>query len=462
MIRAYLVSLLFAGFICASFGEEDVLLETLCHPTEQRSRKTCECTNDNESPWGLPALKIDCSFKDLKSSNFPGEVLPLYSNTFDISWNKLEYVPSFESDSLKVLNAMHNNISELVEKNFQHLTMLRELYVSWNAIQMISSNAFEDLKYLQILDLSHNNVKQIGFNVFSYLVSLNKLDFSWNRQFNNSNGLQKHDLYSQLGVTLQLETLKLERCGLKHIDLPENALLQSLNVRDNELESIPVSLPITLKELDFSGNPMAQLLEEHTKKLNALEILFFEDMPSMTSVEMNSLAHLTKVKALSFQNSRHLSSFHEYAFGTEPTNRSLEVLSFRGTGIRSFNETLLQVFRQLKEIDLNGMPLRCDCDMVWLKELKIETNGRCITPSRLRGVKLTDVQRKDFSCDNWPKWVYGCLILFTLIVCAAGISLVVIGLRPRSNRVTMRKKIGSNSPYARVTIEPNRQDNSYY
>lgn len=462
MIREYLITLSFIVLFSVTLGEEDVLLERLCHPTERRSRKTCECSNDNESPWGLPAVKIDCSFKDLKSSNFPGPVLPLSSETFDISWNKLEYLPSFESDSLKVLNAMHNNISELVENNFQHLTMLRELYVSWNAIQTISSNAFDGLKFLQILDLSHNNVKEIGFNVFSYLVSLNKLDLSWNRHLNNSNGVQKHDFYTQFGVPLQLARLNLERCGLKDINLPESAALSILNLRDNQLEEITSQLPLNLKELDFSGNPLGVLQEHHTKKLANVENLFFEDMPSLTAVEINALANLTKLKALSFQNCRHLSSFHEYAFGEELTNQSLEVLTFRGSAIRSFNKTLLPIFQQLEQIDLNGMPLRCDCDMVWIKKLQIETNGRCITPSRLRGVKLSDVQKKDFSCDYWPRWVYGCLIFLTLILCVAGISLVVIGLRPRSNRVAMRRKLGSNSPYARVTIEPNRQDSGYY
>ncbi|XP_055918600.1 leucine-rich repeat neuronal protein 1 [Eupeodes corollae] len=461
MILPYLIlpSLLFVSVI---FAEEDVLLERLCHPTERRSRKTCECNNEIESPWGLPALKIDCSFKDLKSPNFPGEVLPLYSDSFDISWNKLEYVPSFESDSLKILNAMHNNISELVENNFKHLTALRELYVSWNAIQTISANAFDDLKYLQVLDLSHNNIKQIGFNVFSFLSSLEKLDVSWNRNLNSSNGVQKHDFYLQYGIPLKLDSLKLERCGLKDIILPEKAMLTLLSLRDNEIETIPSVLPLGLKELDISGNPLPNLLENHTNKLTNLENLFVEDMPSLTTVGINALAHLTKLRALSFQNCRHLSSFHEYAFGVEATNRSLEVLSFRGSALRSFNETLLPVFQELKEIDLNGMPLRCDCDMVWIKQLKIDTHGRCISPSRLRGVKLTDVRSKDFSCDHWPRWVYGCLILITLIICAAGISLVVMGLRPRSNRVAMRRKVGSNSPYARVTIEPNRQDNSYY
>ncbi|XP_055859423.1 leucine-rich repeat neuronal protein 1 [Episyrphus balteatus] len=462
MIRLYLLTILFIISVSVNFAEEDVLLASLCHPTEYRSRNTCDCSSENESPWGVPAVKIDCSFKNLKSKDFPGDVLPLYSNTLDISWNTLEYVPSFESDSLKILNAMHNNILELVENNFQHLTMLQELYVSWNAIQTISSNAFEDLKYLQVLDLSHNNVKQIGFNVFGFLPSLNKLDMSWNRQLNNSSDLQAADFYLQFGVCLKLATLKLDKCGLKEINLPEKALLTSLSLRDNELERIPSVLPLTLKELDFSGNPLSSLSESHTKKLTGLEILFFEDMPSLTTVEMNSLTHLTKLRALSFQNCRHLSSFHEFAFGEQPTNRSLEVLSFRGSALRSFNETLLPVFQQLKEIDLNGMPLKCDCDMVWIKELKVDTNGRCITPSRLRGVKLTKVQKKDFSCDRWPKWVYACLILLTLILCTAGISLVVIGLRPKSNRVSMRRKIGSNSPYARVTIEPNRQDNSYY
>lgn len=433
-------------------------IDRFCYPELHRNtRKSCECNTESSPPWGLRVLNIDCSFKNLLTADF-SEVLPLYADRLDLTWNQLERVPILASDSLKLLNLMHNNISVVVAKNFVKISNLRELYLNWNSIQTIEAYAFSDLPHLQVLDLSHNNLHNLGFQIFAPLQVLESLYLSWNRQLNQTQGIQELDFYQTYGVNNNLHSLKLEACSLKNIVLSKNVVLKELNLRRNLLTEVPENLPLSLEKIDLSENLFAALLESDTKRLTQIHELYLEDMPRLQSIEENSFVPLKNLQKISFQNSRSLTSMDEFTFGDNATRSpSLHTMIFRGTNLRSFNNTLSPIFYQLAQLDLNGMPLHCDCNLVWLKEIRIETGGRCFKPSRLRGVLVTRANANDFSCERWPRWVYGIILLALIALCSVCIYLIVAGLRP-NNGVTMRRKVGAGSPYARVTIEPNRQE----
>lgn len=437
-------------------------IEKFCYPEAfKNSRKSCECNNDNAPPWGVRAVKIDCSYKSLKSNEL-SEVLPLYVDNLDLSWNAMVEIPQFSSDSLRLLNLMHNNISVVGAKNFAKLPNLRELYLSWNSLQILEANSFDQLAHLQVLDLSHNNLHVMAVKMFAPLKVLESLSLSWNRQLNQSQDIQTVDFYQNYGVNMNLSSLRLKACGLNNIILPKEATLQLLDLRRNVLKKIPEHIPQNLEILDLSDNLFETFRKEDTTYIAHVKELYFEDMSSLTKVEQNSFEPLKSLKKVSFLNSRRLSSFDGHAFG-EKSNEgySLRTIIFRGTAMRTFNSTLSPIFTKLTELDLNGLPLHCDCHMRWIKELQLETNGRCFRPSRLKGMLLSNVRSNDLSCDTWPTWVYGLIILGLIILCSGGIYLIVWGLRP-NRKVQMRRKVGAGSPYARVTIEPNRQENNYY
>jgi len=135
-------------------GEEET--DRFCYPENSKnSRRSCECSNVSASPWGMRALRIDCSYKDYKVKDL-SLVLPLYIDSLDLSWNGLDSVPIFASDSLHQLNLRHNNISKVIAGNFKQLTSLKELYLGWNSIAQLEANSFEGLPHLQVLDLAHN------------------------------------------------------------------------------------------------------------------------------------------------------------------------------------------------------------------------------------------------------------------------------------------------------------------
>ncbi|XP_011195152.1 leucine-rich repeat neuronal protein 2 [Zeugodacus cucurbitae] len=442
---------------------DEIEVERFCYPEQHKnSRKSCECNNEDSPPWGIRAINIDCSYKVLKTADF-SEVLPLYVNTLDLSWNSMDEVPTLASDSLRVLNVMHNNITALTNKKFVKVSNLRELYLGWNSIQSIELSSFDELAHLQVLDLSHNNVHTLGLQLFHSLIILETLDLSWNRQLNQTEGIQEQDFYRSFGVNPKLKTLRMQACSLRDLVLPEKAPLVRLDLRRNMLEKIPNKLPITLEILDISANLFQQISPVITANLSStLSELLVEDMPRLQSVEEKAFETMTGLKKISFQNSRRLTKFSGNAFGSDVGRfPELGTLIFRGTSIGAFNATLEPIFKQLTELDFNGVPLICDCELVWIKEVELETNGRCYNPSRLRGETLTNADKSDFSCPHWPHWVGGLLIFGLILICAAGIYVVVMCLRPNRGGVTLRRKVGSGSPYARVTIEPNRQENYY-
>ncbi|CAD6998584.1 unnamed protein product [Ceratitis capitata] len=274
-------------------------VERFCYPEEHKNtRKSCECSNENAPPWGIRAINIDCSYKSLKTVDF-SEVLPLYVNTLDLSWNSVNEVPTLASDSLRVLNVMHNNITSITNKKFVKVTNLRELYLGWNSIQSVELSAFDELAHLQVLDLSHNNIHALGLQLFRPLIVLETLDLSWNRQLNETENIQDQDFYRTFGVNSKLRTLRLQACSLTDLVLSEKAALVRLDLRRNMLEKIPTKLPTNLEKLDISGNLFGTISPAVTANLSAvLSELYLEDMPRLQSIEKDAFRTMTALKRL--------------------------------------------------------------------------------------------------------------------------------------------------------------------
>lgn len=456
-----LVALILLPLLCCGISSEAVEqkdVERFCYPElHKNTRKSCECIGESSSPWGLRVVNIDCSFKSFVLADF-SEILPVYASRLDLSWNQLERVPILSSDSLTQLNLMHNNITVIAAQNFVKISNLQELFLNWNSIQIIEQSAFSELSHLQVLDLSHNNLHNLAAQIFASLQNLESLYLSWNRQLNQTEGLQEVDFYQKFGVNNKLRSLKLNSCNLNNIVLPASVTLKELDLSGNLLTQMPPQLPENLQVLHVSENLFKSLLESDTKRLRHLSELYMEDMPRLSNIEENSLVPLESLEKASFQNSRNLASIHEFSFGPNATRSAkLKTLIFRGTALRGFNSTLSPVFYQLATLDLNGLPLHCDCNLVWLKELPLNTNGRCFQPSKLRGVSLAQANRADFSCELWPRWVFSLIVVALIALSSICIYFIVVGLRPNGG-VILRRKIGAGSPYARVTIEPNRQE----
>lgn len=448
-------------FLVHIHSEKEVDLKW-CHSEGHSHLEICECSDESIPPWGDRTLTIDCNYRNLKNSDMDsfGVILPIYTNTLDISWNQLTNLPSFNGDSLKQLMANNNNLTRINEKNFADLPLLKELDLSWNSISILSLNAFYKLDHLTKLNLAHNNIKMIPNGVFFYLTSLESINLSWNTNLNEQKDLTTNNIFFQFGLTMKLKELKLDKCNIDALDLTSGSSLEHLSLRSNNFKTIPSTTPTTLKYLDMSENPIISL--QPLNNLTNIDTLYLEDMNllcSFTSQELPSFGR--KLKYLSLQNSRKL---HSFIISNSSDFSSLETLNLRGTMVRTFNSTIGTMFQKLKEVNLNGIPFTCDCDLVWMKRLEVETSAQCYKPSKIHGMRVSSVREEDFGCDPWPNWVYGILIFVLIVLCSVGIWLVVMGLRPYGRNVQMRgnNRLSSSSPYARVTIEPSRAEKSLF
>uniref|UniRef100_T1GBH7 LRRCT domain-containing protein n=1 Tax=Megaselia scalaris TaxID=36166 RepID=T1GBH7_MEGSC len=254
------------------------------------------------------------------------------------------------------------------------LPNLKELDLSWNEISIISLNAFYKLGQLTKLNLSHNKLKFIPSGVFYFMSTLETISLSWNTELYQQKDFMKSNLFSQFGLSSKLKELKLDNCNLDNLDLSSGTNLQHLSIRSNKFKNIPETTPTSLKYLDISDNPISSL--QPLDKLNNVTTLYMEDMSNLYGFNNREFPSFgRKLKYLSIENSRKL---HNFIVNSSDFS-SLEVLNLRGTMVRSFNGTTMEeMFQKLKEINLNGIPFTCDCDLVWMKDLPLETGAQCI------------------------------------------------------------------------------------
>uniref|UniRef100_A0A182R5B5 LRRCT domain-containing protein n=1 Tax=Anopheles funestus TaxID=62324 RepID=A0A182R5B5_ANOFN len=452
-----------------------VIVSHLCHfkkplqdPTDVDGDQYCDCDVHN-TPMGLPEVAIDCRrhqlgdefWQDLQSQD--NEKLPLGTNSLDLSHNGLTFVPRLSGDKLRKLNIGHNQITTIPDKVFTNVTFLEELDLSSNRIETLTTDALAGLGNLKLLDLSSNRIGLIEVNAFSNVLNLRHLILS-----NNSLGTffnrTEADLYLRLGVTNRLAILEMQRCNLTDINLSSGVGLERALLGYNRLQQL-TKLPKQLTHLDISGTPIRSLPAKFLPHLLHLESLTLQDMPILYTVEEYALYGLPRLSTLNFQGSRNLSTIHPHVFGQNvvrnETDTQLKRFILKGTNIRTLNSTLKFAFENLRLLDIRGAPLRCDCQLRWLRELpNLMILGICVKPNALREKRFGMVEPHQFQCRAEQFWIYTVfnvlLAILLIVLISIGIYLIVRAIRPKPN--VQLRMVGPTSPYARVTIEPNRAE----
>ena len=144
--------------------------------------------------------------------------------------------------SLRNLNLTSNNISHIVDNNFDGLESLKQLVLDRNNISSITSAAFHHLPNLEELNLAHNNLSELAPRIFYKLNNLKKLDLSNNKilifadkVFEDIRNIQHficddcHLRGFRVPFTLQfLRSLSLARNKIRNIEDVEEHLLRTL------------------------------------------------------------------------------------------------------------------------------------------------------------------------------------------------------------------------------------------
>lgn len=440
----------------------------------------CNCDVFSSPMIGRPLVKIDCTLSagvtNLTNAIFKAENLPINAVSLILSYQLFTEVPDFVG-SLVELDMSNNRISVIKDLNFIHIKTLEKLDLSYNEINEIQVNAFSLMNLLHHLDLSSNQLVVVPANVFAPLVTLETLKLSMNDGFGRMMGKDVvnsslTDLYLHLGVTPNLRSLEMERCNLTKINLLHGAGLENVNLGFNAFEDLTrLELPSHIKMLEISGNPVRKFTAHSLSHFYLLEELIMEDMPYLGQLDEYSLYGLPQLRRLSLEGSKNLSLFHHFAFGmnviVNETDIELRVLNLRGCNLRNLNFALVNIFENLKELHLEGNPFTCDCEVAWIKDLKMETNLQCRKPDEYAGKHLHELKEKQLNCSRMSlimKKAINCLILLLLLVgCSLAIWCFFQQLNPRNRRKRLQKVgPGPTSPYQRVTIEPNRAEYSMY
>uniref|UniRef100_A0A182MCZ4 LRRCT domain-containing protein n=1 Tax=Anopheles culicifacies TaxID=139723 RepID=A0A182MCZ4_9DIPT len=440
----------------------------LCHfkkplqdPTDEDDDQYCDCDVHN-TPMGLPEVQIDCRKHQLADGFWQEyEQLPQGTIRLDLSQTGLTVVPRLSGENLRYLNIGHNQITTIPDKVFTNVSLLEELDLSSNRIETLTTDALAGLSKLTRIDLSGNLIRSIEVNAFSNALHLKQLTLS-----NNTLGtfFIRTDLYLRLGVTNRLAILEMERCNLTDINLSSGVGLETARLGYNPLQQL-TNLPKQLAHLDISGTPIRSLSAKFLPHLLHLVTLELKDMPILYTLEEYALYGLPRLSNLNLQGSRNLSSIHPHVFGQNvdrgETVTKLERLTLTGTNIRTLNSTLQAAFEKMRRLDMRGAPLRCDCQLRWLRELpNLQTLGICVKPNAVRGLTFGMVESHQFECRAEQFWIYTVfnvlLAILLIVLLSIGIVMIARAIRPKPH--VQLRKVGASSPYARVTIEPNRAE----
>lgn len=347
--------------------------------------------------------------------------------------------------------------------------------LSYNRILDIHQDSFQHLQLLHFLDLSGNRLKTLPQNIFSGLINLSILKMSFNLNLGLSfsmdiSNTSQTDIYMHYGLTPKVSVLAMEYCNISHINLENGVNLEEVYLGFNNITQLrSLRFPRGVKKLDVSGNKMLVLTAKCLPHLFSLQELVMEDMPHLSFLDEYALFDLPKLKILNFQGSQNLSFIHPFVFGrnvvSNTTDMVLEKVNLRGCNLKTLNSSLAIPFDRVKEFTLDGNPFICDCGAQWIKKMDIETELRCSKPAALYGELLSDVDYDSLECDEkvfWMSKLFSSLvILVLLIVLGYGLYLIIVKMRP-NNRSRKTTKVGSNSPYSPVTIQPNRAESGYY
>ena len=334
----------------------------------------------------------------------------------DCSQRNLDSVPDdLHLDTTRL--DMHGNDLKRIHTGFiGTMPQLVWLDLSSNNIEELQ-HAFSGLFSLRHLDLSNNNLIHISRDILGRL-PLKTLDLSHN------SGLQLPQAFFQ-DLELRMLTLRhadlasltfLHNASIDSLDLSHNLLGQEVwaalprmrqiievNLEDIGLYDINMTSPIpTLQKLYLPHNHISNLYTRNLHNINNLTFLDVSDN-QITTLPLDLDESLRNLSILNISHNR-LHSIQAESINAMP----LMYLSLYGNRITNLSAAFRPVLSipgtndsNNLELDLRGNPLRCNCDLLWLKHwLSLQSNNtlgnaECSVPQSLQ---LSQMEAEDMQC----------------------------------------------------------------
>lgn len=352
-----------------------IISALVLHVNSDAICERCVCRYENKNNVDFQGEAVDCSYSvGVLEINY---TLPNTIHSLDLSSSNLSSIHSssvLRSDAMIELSLNSNTITEISSNAFD-LPRLRRLDLSDNLLEFIDRDVFKTMKALEYLNLANNKFTTFSKLTFHHLSNLQGIILD-----NNKIGpsLQEVNLFdrSGFGLTPKIQTLSIGGVHLNNV--PDNFFVDAYDIRKLTITNNNISdvfeLPFTLEYLDLSDNPIEEIESEDFNEAVGLKILKLNNL-AIKEVPEFVFSSLHSLLQLELERNNNLTSFSKLAFGRQvlddPDDFILESLSLKGSRLGALDKDLFAPFGQLIHLDLQGNPWKCDCNLVWVKELQI-------------------------------------------------------------------------------------------
>ncbi|ETN70992.1 leucine Rich repeat-containing domain protein [Necator americanus] len=305
------------------------------------------------------------AFADLTLGN-------LFEGDVDLSHNRLTEVPIAIGRlfRLKKIDLSHNKIKKLHQFIFNKISHLHTIDLSHNELPSVSPYVFSDCAYLTSLNLSHNHISQLFHDSLAKCPLLKRIDLSDNRLGSLADALSQALAVRRLDVSRnRLELLQWD-------ELPPR--LEHLIVDSNIISLLGAAIKSKVRTASLRGNRIEQLSADQIP--DTLEIL---------DLSANRVQHIAAA-----------------TFAAKTSLRSLDLSDNRLPHLAE--ESLLADGVHSIDANLRGNPLRCSCELHWIKKQEIVkrkvnvvdmSETLCTHPVTGKVLPLDKVDSKDLLCE---------------------------------------------------------------
>lgn len=242
-----------------SVGSNPVI-QICSNMTRLRVLRLSDCGID-----GVPTLQLISSIVELDFSRngikrLP-EILPLNLTILNASYNDIDQVVNMPS-SLQVLDLSHNRLKGWTMKFICNVNSMHILNLDGNGITSLS------------LDLPKECAQQLAVRHLS--MRLNRLTSVGPRSaMHKETGV----MHRERVVFDGLATIDLSDNLLTHFDASGLDDIEILRLSKNELDTVPLNLPISLRVLDLSNNKICSISASSVKILSRLKMYILDNNP---------------------------------------------------------------------------------------------------------------------------------------------------------------------------------------
>ncbi|MGH0178848.1 UNVERIFIED_CONTAM: hypothetical protein FKN15_021940 [Acipenser sinensis] len=225
---------------------------------------------------------------------------------------------------------------------------------------------------------------------------------------------------------LHLDDNSISTVGIEEAAFREAISLKLLFLTKNHLSSVPIGLPLDLKELRLDENRIATIAKEAFMNVTQLERLILDgNLLTNEGIAVGTFQHLVKLTELSMSRNSLTSPPSDFPGGflvklslqdnqmseipvaAFSNLRHLQKLDISNNQLQLLTKGVFDGLASLKQLTVRNNLWYCDCNIKWviewLKSLPASINVRgfmCQKPERVRGMVIRELNLNLITCPS--------------------------------------------------------------